>query len=352
MSVTFKEVAELAGVSTQTVSRVTNGSSSVAEETKKKVLAAIDELGYVPNRGAQILSRAKASVVGLITLDIGLHGISLIASSIRKQAQKKGFGISLSIVPDPSFDNMVLAVRELKSQKVESIIFNVHVVKHDAEALVKQFPDMSFVFIDVPPNTNVSSVSASNYEGAQTSAQLMLDHKRTKFVLISGPTNSNASRLRLQGWSDTINANEATIVHQLEGDWQAKSGYLNTKQALTSGEAFDAVLVANDQMALGVLRALDEQGIKVPEHVAVIGFDDTEDSAFFSPPLSTIRQDFVAIGEQAVEFVLGQDGSENKRVMMATTSLIERQSTAVKQESLYDKKEIQSLLNQIHQLLP
>ncbi|MDG3087340.1 LacI family DNA-binding transcriptional regulator [Vibrio hannami] len=351
MSVTFKEVAKLAGVSTQTVSRVTNGSSSVAEETKKKVLAAIDELGYVPNRGAQILSRAKANVVGLITLDIGLHGISLIASSIRQHAQKKGYGISLSIVPDPAFDNMLSAIRELKSQKVENIIFNLHVVKHDAEALVRQFPDLSFVFIDVPPNTKVSSVSASNYEGAQTSANLMLEHKRNKFILISGPENSNASRLRLQGWIDTVCSNDATIVHRFEGDWQAKSGYLSTKEALTTGETFDAILVANDQMALGVLRALDEQGVKVPEQVAVIGFDDTEDSAFFNPPLSTIRQDFAAIGEQAVDFVLNKEESESKR-SIATTSLIERQSTAIKQDSLYDKKEIQNLLNQINQLLP
>ncbi|WED21261.1 LacI family DNA-binding transcriptional regulator [Vibrio sp. JC009] len=352
MSVTFKEVAELAGVSTQTVSRVTNGSQNVAEDTRKRVMAAIEELGYVPNKGAQMLSRAKAMVIGLITLDIGLHGVSHIASGIRSQAQERGYGISLNVVAVPSYENLVSSIREQISQKTEHIIVDLPATKEDAEKLVEQFPDISFVFIDVPPSTRVNRVSANHYDGAITAANLMLSQNRSKFVLITGPEDSTASQLRLKGWNEALKQNSAKVIKRLEGNWFSSSGYLHTRELVASGVDFDAVLVANDQMALGVLRALDEFGIKVPEQVSVTGFDDTEDSAYFTPPLTTVRQDFVAIGKLAVEFVLDEENKSGHKKELLTTELVERKSTSVKQDTDYDKKEIRRLLNQINQLLP
>lgn len=352
MSVTFKDVAELAGVSTQTVSRVTNGATNVAEETRRKVNAAIEQLGYVPNRGAQLLGRAKPMVIGLITPEFGLHGVSLIANGIRKQAKALGYGISFSVVVEPDVSSINEAIRDLKAQKVESIIVNVQLSKEQAELFSEQYADIHFVFIDLPDNTRADTVSAANYEGACQAARLMLQQQRSSLLLISGPSDSTASQLRLKGWRDTLAEGNANVAAQYEGNWQAESGYLQTRTALAKGISFDGVLVASDQMALGVLHALDEMGIKAPAQAAVIGFDDTGESAFFSPPLTTIRQDFQAIGERAVELALSEGRDSEGRHESIPTQLVERQSTEIKQQTSYDKQEIQVLLNAISEMLP
>jgi DNA-binding LacI/PurR family transcriptional regulator len=359
MSVTFKDVAKLAGVSTQTVSRVTNGSQSVAPETRKKVMAAIDQLGYVPNKGAQLLSRAKTRVIGLITLDIGLHGVSQIAEGIRNQAQESGYGMALSVLNTPCLENIRVAVRELKSQKIECVIVNVYQDKDAAESLAADFPELHFVFIDVPPETKVLQVCADNYQGARSAAELLISQGRRSLLLITGPAESNASQQRLQGWQDVLEAHQVRKIGPFSGNWLAESGYRLTRDALSQGQVFDAVLVASDQMALGVLRALSEHSLTVPGQIAVIGFDNTSDSAYFIPPLTTVGQDFSAIGQQAVERVLASseqpdDESPAQAWLHAIpTQLIERSSTGDKRDnSSYDKQQIQALLNKVSQLLP
>ncbi len=330
MGVTFKDVAKLANVSTQTVSRVTNGSPNVAEETRKKVNAAIKKLGYVPNKGAQILSRAKSKVIGLVTIDIHLHGASLIANGIRKQAKELGYGISLSVVAQHSLAKITAAIRELKAQRVECIIMNIPLSKEEAEMLVAEYSDIHFVFIDVPPESQVNAVYAANYEGAKQAAELILSLQRKRLLFISGPHDSSASEQRVQGWMDVVQAHsDIDIIGQCEGDWQAGSGYRCTREVLDNNQHFDGVLVGNDQMALGVLRALNESGLKIPQQVAVIGFDDTSDSAYFSPPLTTIRQDFLLIGERSVLMALNMAKQPAIRQQQESivTRLIEREST-------------------------
>ena len=330
MSVTFKDVAKLAGVSTQTVSRVTNGSSRVAEKTRERVDAAIKELGYVPNKGAQILGRARPKVIGLVTIDIHLHGASLIANGIRKQAKEIGFGISLAVVSDHSFEKIIAAVRDFKAQRVEFVIMNIPLSKEEAETLVSDFSAIHFVFIDVPPQTQVNAVYGANYEGAKQAAELMVSLHKKHLLLITGPHESSASELRLQGWMDVLKKDpNIKIVNQLEGDWQAKTGYQCTLQALAENNDIDGIMVGNDQMALGVLRALNEANLKVPQQVSVIGFDDSSDSAYFYPPLTTIRQDFLLIGKRCVLMALSM--AEQRTLLhqqeAIVTQLIARKTT-------------------------
>lgn len=352
VSVTFKQVAELAGVSTQTVSRVTNGATNVAEETREKVNAAIAQLGYVPNKGAQLLSGAKSKVIGLITLDVSLHGISIIANNIRIQAQAHGYGTSFAVVDEHALEKVLTATRELKSQRIEFIIVNLPLTKDEAEQLVALFADLHFVFIDVPNDSQVNSVSAAHYQGASKAAQLMLKQKRQRLLLITGPEDSTASSLRLQGWLSQIQQFEATVVAQLEGNWLASSGYQLTREALANGAVIDGVLVASDQMALGVLRALHEHNLAVPQQVAVIGFDDSADSAYFYPPLSTIKQDFAAISAQAVEMLFNDSASEPPFKASVATQLIERASTQVLNSQAYNKAHVEQLLQQVKSALP
>jgi DNA-binding LacI/PurR family transcriptional regulator len=354
MNVTFKDVAKLANVSTQTVSRVTNGSLNVAPETREKVHAAIKQLGYIPNQGAQILGRAKSKMIGLVTIDILLHGASLVANGVRKQAKKLGYGTSLSVVSENSFDKITIAVGDLKAQRVEFIIMNIPLSRVDAEMLVAQYSSIHFVFIDVPPESQVNAVSGASYKGAKIAAELMLSLCRKRLLAITGPHGSSASGLRLQGWLDVLKEDpESKIINQFEGDWQASSGYRCTRQALSDGRDFDGVLVANDQMALGVLRALKEFNLSVPQQVSVIGFDDTVDSAYFTPPLTTIRQDFLTIGERAVllAFSVADKATKTYQHESIATELIERQSTQMYRSAQGNEQKIKVLLKQIETLL-
>ncbi|MFQ3175059.1 MAG: DNA-binding LacI/PurR family transcriptional regulator [Psychromonas sp.] len=354
MNVTFKDVAKLANVSTQTVSRVTNGSLNVAPETREKINAAIKELGYIPNKGAQILGRAKSKMIGLVTLDILLHGASLLANGVRKQAKNLGYGTSLSVIADPAFDKITAAIDDLKAQRVEFIIMNIPVNKDNAEMLVAQYSSIHFVFIDVPPDSQVNTVSGASYNGAKIAAELMLSLRRKRLLAITGPNGSSASRLRLQGWLDVIKEDAGSkIINQFEGDWRASSGYRCTLQALSDGRDFDGVLVANDQMALGVLRALNEFNLSVPQQVSVIGFDDTVDSAYFTPPLTTIKQDFLTIGERAVllAFSVAEKTAKTYQHESIVTELIERKSTQAYRPAQANEQKIKVLLKQIEKLL-
>ncbi|MFM2608855.1 LacI family DNA-binding transcriptional regulator [Vibrio chagasii] len=354
MSVTFKDVAKLAGVSTQTVSRVTNGSESVAELTRNKVNAAIKQLGYVPNKGAQMLSRAKSTSVGLVTLDMALHGAAMIANGVRMQAHDMNYGIAFSVVSEPNLTNTRVAIRELMAQQVDSIILNVPLKSADAELLVEQYQHLNLIFIDVPSNSQVNYVCGDHAEGAKLAAQHLIESGRSNYLLITGPNESSASRIRHQSWLAALSDADCKVQYQYQGNWQAESGYLGVREAVAKQAVFDAVLVASDQMALGVLRALQELQIPVPDKVAVVGFDGIEDSAFFNPPLTTIKQDFTTIGRQAV--VLAEKLNANSQDALLQhyieTTLLPRESSQPKVTAHYEKQEIEQLLQRIQTLLP
>ncbi|MDH5977348.1 LacI family DNA-binding transcriptional regulator [Vibrio splendidus] len=354
MSITFKDVAKLAGVSTQTVSRVTNGSQDVAESTRNKVNAAIKQLGYVPNKGAQMLSRAKSSSVGLVTLDMALHGAAMIANGVRMQAHDMSYGVAFSVVSEPNLANTREAIRELMAQQVDSIILNVPLESADAELLVEQYQHLNLIFIDVPSNSQVNYVCGDHAEGAKLAAQHLLESGRTDFLLITGPNESSASEIRHQSWLAALSDAESKVQYQYQGNWQAESGYLGVREAVAKQAVFDAVLVASDQMALGALRALQELQIPVPDKVAVVGFDGIEDSAFFNPPLTTIKQDFTTIGRQAV--VLAEKLNANSQDALLQhhieTALLPRESSQPKVTAHYEKQEIEQLLKRIQTLLP
>lgn len=231
MSITFKDVAKLAGVSTQTVSRVTNGSQDVAESTRNKVNAAIKQLGYVPNKGAQMLSRAKSTSVGLVTLDMALHGAAMIANGVRMQAHDMSYGVAFSVVSEPNLANTREAIRELMAQQVDSIILNVPLESADAEWLVEQYQHLNLIFIDVPSNSQVNYVCGDHAEGAKLAAQHLLESGRTDFLLITGPNESSASKIRHQSWLAALSDAESKVQYQYQGNWQAESGYLGVREA-------------------------------------------------------------------------------------------------------------------------
>lgn len=353
MTVTFKDVAELAGVSTQTVSRVTNGATNVAQETKEKVLKAIQELGYVPNQGAQMLSRSKSKIVGLITLDMGLHGASLIANGVRQKAQEMDYAVSFSVVSEKnSSESLLKSIQELKAQRIELVVVNIPLDKEQCESLVANHRDMKFVFIDVPVNAKVYSVSSDDRQGAILAVELFLKQGRSRPILIAGPRLSDASEKRRQAWVERFAHDNISPVETYHCDWDVKQAYQAISSQLVKGVEFDCVLVGNDQMALGVLLALNEAKIAIPDQVAVIGFDDTDDSAYFFPPLTTIHQDLKQIGEKALDILFNLQTDREPEEVLVSVQLKERKSSGVKASHQYSKDEVKALLRKVEHLLP
>ncbi|MFC0180970.1 LacI family DNA-binding transcriptional regulator [Thorsellia kenyensis] len=300
MAITFKDVAKLAGVSTQTVSRVINGSPSVTDATRESVNQAIKALGYIPNKNAQILSRNQSNVIGIISLDFSLHGVALTTNGIRKTAKKVGYATAFSISESINFESVKQSIHELLSQKVDGIVINIPLDAKTAELIQSQYPNTPIIFIEASPDAQVNMIYNENHQGALLAAEHLIAQNRKRFLLITGDAASTASKIRLEAWINCLKQAEVHIVKIFQGDWKTPSGYLSIKQAIASKIDFDAILCANDQMALGALCALNESGFSVPKKISIMGFDDTQDSIFFTPPLSTIKQNFEGIGHASV----------------------------------------------------
>lgn len=360
MAVTFRDVAKLAGVSTQTVSRVTNGSEQVSEETREKVNQAIKALGYIPNKSAQMLSRAKSNTLGIVSLDISLHGVALTTNGIRHQAREMGYGTALSIIEQISFSAVQKALRELISQQADHIVVNVPLDQETAEQLAKQYQHLKLIFIDVPKESAVNYVSIENGEGGRIAARHLMECNRQDFLLITGPEESTASRIRAANWLQELTEAKIKPRKVYTGNWEPQAGYLAVRDAIANKIHFDAVLVANDQMAIGVLCALNELEINIPDQVAVIGFDDTHDSAFFTPPLTTIRQQFAEVGKQAVKLLLTEISDLDQNAISPwlqktlEVELVVRKSTSIKSlsnEATLDKQKVLKKLDELRAML-
>ncbi|WP_310606388.1 LacI family DNA-binding transcriptional regulator [Buttiauxella brennerae] len=329
-SMTLYDVAKHANVSYQTVSRVINQAEHVSDKTRRKVEAAMLALNYVPNRVAQQLAGKLSHTIGLVTSNLSLHAPSQIAAAIKTQASKLHFNVVISMIEQPDMNACKNAVNSLLSQRVDGLIVNIPLEDEQAAAITEMCGNVPALFLDVSPQLDTHSITFD----AKTGTHLAVDHLvlqgHQHIALLSGPLNSVSARLRLEGWQQALAQHQLTAIAQLQGDWSSLSGYLQTLSLVSSGVTFTALLVANDQMALGALRALNESGLAVPGQVSVIGYDDTEDSACFIPPLTTIKQDFKALGEISVDTLTALIHTAirpvNARVLPVT--LVERKTTA------------------------
>ncbi|WMY72390.1 LacI family DNA-binding transcriptional regulator [Buttiauxella selenatireducens] len=329
-SMTLYDVAKHAQVSYQTVSRVINQAEHVSDKTRRKVEASMRALNYVPNRVAQQLAGKLSQNIGLVTSNLSLHAPSQIASAIKTQASKLHFNVMMSMIEQPDIEACKNAVNSLLSQRVDGLIINIPLEDEQAQTLTEMCGHVPVLFLDVSPALNSDSITFDATAGTHLAIEHLVAQGHQRIALLNGPLTSVSARLRLEGWQQALAQHQLHAAAQLQGDWSSQSGYLQTLALLGQGGKFTALLVANDQMALGALRALNESGLSVPGHVSVIGYDDTEDSACFIPPLTTIKQDFKALGSASVDRLLEQIHSPNQPVQASVlpVTLIERKTTA------------------------
>ncbi|POT58489.1 lac repressor [Citrobacter amalonaticus] len=302
--VTLYDVADHAGVSYQTVSRVVNRASQVSAKTREKVEAAMAELNYIPNRVAQQLAGKQTPLIGVATANLALHAPSQIVAAIKSRADRSGASVVIAMVERHGVEACKAAVHNLLAQRVSGLIVNYPLDENDAIAVAAACGNVPVLFLDVSDQSPINSIIFSHDDGARLGVEHLVNHGHRRIALLAGPHSSVSARLRLAGWHKYLAHYQLQPVAETEGDWSAMSGFQQTLQMLNDGTIPTAMLVANDQMALGAMRAISEFGLRVAGDISVIGYDDTEDSACYIPPLTTIRQDFPLLGETSVDRLL------------------------------------------------
>ncbi|MFE7709186.1 LacI family DNA-binding transcriptional regulator [Streptomyces sp. NPDC057486] len=322
------DVARRAGVSSQTVSRVSNGHPGVVDTTRRQVLAAMKELGYRPNSAARALKRGEFRTIGIITFSLSSTGNVRTLEAIATSAAQHGYATTLLPVAIPTQDEVRGAFTRLGELAVDAIIVIMEVHLLDA-ATVSLPPNVGVVVADSDAGDRYSVVDTDQAGGAREAVRHLLDLGHETVWHLAGPEESFAAQRRTDAWRATLQEAGRDVPAPLRGDWSAESGY-RAGLRLAQEPDCTAIFAANDQMALGVLRALHESGRTVPDQVSVVGFDDIPDSGSFVPPLTTVHQDFGEVGKRCVEGALRQIGSdaEERGTTLVPTRLVIRRSTA------------------------
>ena len=295
------DVARLAGVSHQTVSRVVNGHPSIRPATRERVEDAIRQLGYRPNSVARALVTRRSGTIGVIATNGGLWGPSTVHRTVQAAARESGYFVSSVNLPDVTSEDLAAAVEHLRDHSVEGIVM---IVANDEALDIARNQETGGVPVVVvegdlsraPWTVGVDQVAgAADGHRAPAGPRAHPDHARRRTPALGGGTRPAR---RAGGPRSTTRA--CGPLEPLLGDWTAASGYA-AGRVLAQQHDVTAVFVANDHMAIGVLRALFEAGRRVPEDLSVVGFDDIPESGFLIPPLTTVRQDFNAVGRLAID---------------------------------------------------
>jgi LacI family transcriptional regulator len=303
--ITIRDVATVAGVSHQTVSRVLNDRPDVAEETRQHVLQVIEELEYQPSAIARSLTRQRSFTLGVVTAGLSYIGPSRTLNGITEQAERMGYALLLKELPHFSTHDLQPLLNSLLARQIDGIIWAVPEVGSNRAWLEERLPDLPVpvIFSTMQARPGLPIVAIDNYAGGCMATAHLLEQGRRHIAHITGPLDWWEARQRLAGWRDTLLAaglSPAGLIVE-EGDWSSTSGELAINRLLASYPEMDAVFVANDQMALGVLQLACRRGIQVPQDLAIVGFDGLPEAAHFWPPLTTVYQDQPQLGRIAVE---------------------------------------------------
>jgi DNA-binding LacI/PurR family transcriptional regulator len=304
------DVARLAGVSHQTVSRVVNGSPHVSEQTRARVLAAMEELGYRRNAVARALATRRSGALGVITFDTVLYGPVSTLYSIEQAASTVGMGVSIAVVERISYEAVERALVRLQDQSVEGVV--ALAAQLDAvDVLTAKLRPVPTVFVGgllgggtAGETAPVPAIGIDQRGGAARATRHLLELGHRTVHHVAGPADWLDARWRVEGWHSALAEAGAPVTTPEAGDWSARSGFAAMQRLLAADPGLTAVFAANDHMALGALRALDEAGRRVPEDVSLVGFDDVPEAEFFRPPLTTVRQHFPEAGRRAVRLLL------------------------------------------------
>ncbi|MCW2165643.1 transcriptional regulator, LacI family [Microbacterium hydrothermale] len=322
----IRDVARLAGVSYQTVSRVINNSPALRPETAAKVRSAIAELKFVPNQAARALATSRSKLIGVLGPRTPTHGVASMVQAIESAARAAGYRLTVTNLATSAADDVRSSIDHLMQQSIEGLIA--------VAPQTRVVPILDELKLPVPVQIIASSGTSSSYNdqtaGARAAVRHLIELGHTRILHIAGPRDWVEADHRMRGYLAEMDANDLSPRPPVLGDWSAQFGFEAGLELLRTEDA-TAVFAGNDHMALGFMHAVRAIGRSVPEDISVVGFDDVPESAHLWPPLTTVRQDFSGIGTRAVTDLLaalGESPGEGAPSEPDHLRLIVRSSTA------------------------
>ena len=295
------DVARLAGVSHQTVSRVINDLPNVRPATRARVQQAIAQLRYSPSPAARALVTRRTRTIGLVTPGVPDYGPSSIAMHFNLAARTARYSVDMISTGDADSASVRGVIEGLLRQRVDAIVLIVVDIAV-LEALRSLEIGIPLVAAAATQRRSPHLVSIDQYRGARSAVRHLVELGHSRILHLAGPASAPDAIERIRGWRDELAASRLEVIEPRHGDWSAASGYeLGRTIDATPGTG---LFVGNDQMAIGVLSALRERGLRVPADVSVVGFDDVPEAAYLLPSLTTVRQDFAALGGLIMQKVL------------------------------------------------
>ncbi|MCX4759769.1 LacI family DNA-binding transcriptional regulator [Streptomyces sp. NBC_01275] len=299
------DVARLAGVSQKTVSRVFNDEPYVSADVRRRVLEAAEQLGYRRNNAARALASGRTRSIGVVTLGTALYGPASLLMGVERAVRDTGYALRVVNTMEGDPAGLAGAVDSLLDQGVDGIVVSEPIDEEGtgAEGQAPLRVDVPVLVLGAPspvsaPLVLTAGVGADLMARSATAHLLDLGHLTVHHL--AGPQRWYAARDRLEGWRATLIERGSTVPTVVEGDWSAASGYRAGRVLAEDGDV-TAVFAANDDMAIGLIRALSEAGRRVPEDVSVVGFDDVPVAAYVTPPLTTVPQPFDAVAQEGLK---------------------------------------------------
>ncbi|HAM13727.1 MAG TPA: transcriptional regulator [Microbacterium sp.] len=317
-----REVAHLAGVSTQTVSRVINNYPNIRPETRMRVLEAMRALDYRVNNAARALGTASTRTIGVIATDATLYGPTVGIAALAEAAREAGLWIATAYADagDPAAIDGSIA----------------HVLAQGIDGLVLVAPHARTIervrqsAADVPvASLHADEGAEAQRAGAALAVAHVIERGHTRIARLAGPEDWLEEAARAEGTTRALTAAGLQETRRWRGDWSARSGYAAAAEiaaAVRAGEV-TAILAANDQMALGLMAGLDAAAIRVPDDLVVVGFDDNPDAAFYAPALTSVRVDVLGDARRCVAAVVGAPSSADAAVGASAPQIIVRASS-------------------------
>jgi LacI family transcriptional regulator len=300
---TIRDIARVAGVSYQTVSRALNNQGRVAPETRRRVLNIANEMGYHPNKAAKMLSTQRSYVleVNLVNIEPAT-AFQLSAKAMSDIAKTYGYSVTFAeITPDEA----VKSIESAAARSVDGIALYAPRLNDDAElAELSNRHNIPIVRRDYAPESKLACVGYDQIYGMTTAVQHLIEQGHQHIAEISGPLAYTSAAIRHETRDKLLIQNGLEPGPSIPGDYSIASGYDAMRKLLEGGLSFTALIAGNDHMALGAIHALREAGMYVPEDLSIIGFDDKEYAAYIDPPLTTIRQSFDKQDKMVIEYLI------------------------------------------------